>query len=299
MALKENRVLIIGASGLVGSNCLSWFRQQEGFTAEGTYFSYPAPGTYYYDTLNPANKDNYNITAFRPTHILHAGALTHVDYCEQHPKESYEKTVVSTKNVIALAKEQQAAIIYVSTDYVFNGENGPYRETDKVDPISVYARHKLEAEQLVQASGLPYIIIRITNVYGDELRNKNFVARLAQASIQKEKLHLKLPFDQYATPVNAADIARALQLLIRDDKTGIYHIASTDYLNRVQLAEKVLKHAGKGEITYEILDTATLQQPARRPLNGGLLSHKFLKEYPDFYFSSVDEYLAKKLNSSR
>jgi dTDP-4-dehydrorhamnose reductase len=297
--VKENRILIIGASGLVGSNCLNWFRQQEGFTAEGTYFSYAAPGTYYYDTLNPENKENYDVAAFRPTHILHAGALTHVDYCEQHPEESYEKTVVSTKNVIALAKQQHAAIIYVSTDYVFNGESGPYVETDKVDPISVYARHKLEAEQLVQASGLSYIIIRITNVYGDELRNKNFVARLVQAAGSNEKLHLKLPYDQYATPANAADIAKALHLLIRDGKTGIYHIASTDYLNRVQLAEKVLRHAGRGEITYEVLDTATLQQPAKRPLNGGLLSHKFLKEYPEFYFSSVDEYLANKLKDSK
>lgn len=296
--MKENRILIIGASGLVGSNCLDWFRQQEGFKAEGTYFSYAAPGTYYYDTLNPDNKDNYDVAAFRPTHILHAGALTHVDYCEQHPEESYEKTVVSTKNVIALAKQQQATIIYVSTDYVFNGEEGPYVETDKLDPISFYARHKLEAEQLVQASGLPYIIIRITNVYGDELRNKNFVARLVQASLSNEKLHLKLPYDQYATPVNAADIAKALHLLIKDDKTGIYHIASTDYLNRVQLAEKVLRHAGRGAVTYDILDTATLQQPAKRPLNGGLLSHKFLKEYPEFYFSSVDEYLSNKLKDN-
>lgn len=293
--MKENRILIIGASGLVGSNCLSYFRQQQGFEAEGTYFSFAAPGTHYFDTLNPGNPENFDINSFRPTHILHAGALTHVDYCEQHPEESYEKTVVSTKNVIAIAQKLKAKMIYVSTDYVFDGQDGPYLEDDTLNPVSVYASHKLEAEQLIHASGLPHLIIRITNVYGDELRNKNFVARLIQAVQNEEKLHLRLPYDQYATPVNAADIARALYLLIKDDKDGIYHLASTDYLNRVQLAEKVFRHAGRANVSYDVLDTQSLQQPAKRPLSGGLKAHKFLKEYATFYFSSVDEYLYNKL----
>src|ERR1700722_3200659 len=98
------RILILGASGLVGGNCLKYFNEQAGTEARGTYFSFPAEGTWYYDTLNPDTPENFDIKKFSPTHILHAAALTHVDYCEEHIEESYTQTVESTKNVVKLAR---------------------------------------------------------------------------------------------------------------------------------------------------------------------------------------------------
>jgi len=260
----------------------------------GTYFSFAVDGLHYYDTLNQNNQDNFDVDGFRPTHILHAGALTHVDYCEQHPEESHLKTVVSTQNILKIADKHSAKVIYISTDYVFDGNDGPYGEEAEVHPISVYARHKLEAEMLVRNHSASNLVLRVTNVYGDELRDKNFVSRLYQIGKNKEKVTLNLPADQYATPVNALDIARAMHLLIQDAKSGVYNIASTDLLNRVQLAEKVLNRF-PGHLAEIIAKTTKeLSQPAPRPLMGGLLSGKFLAEYPYFYFSSVDEYLQSK-----
>ena len=138
------KIFIIGASGLVGSNCLYYFNKNN-WNCVGTHFSYQAANTVYFDTLNLHNHDNYDIEAFQPDVIVHCGALTHVDYCEHHEAESYEKTVHSTKNIIELSKKINAKLVFISTDYIFDGENGPYDEDAKPNALSLYGKHKLEA----------------------------------------------------------------------------------------------------------------------------------------------------------
>lgn len=287
------KVFIAGASGLVGSNCMQHFTEQ-GWEVVGSYFSYQTPDTVYYNTLEPSNTNNYDVKAFSPDVIVHCGAMTHVDNCELQPDQSYQQTVQSTINLIALAKDCNARFVYISTDYVFDGKNGPYTEEAPVNPLSVYARHKLEAEQLSLKEIENTLVLRITNVYGDEVRGKNFIARIIEQCVNKQKLTLKLPYDQYASPANAWDIARAMYILLRDNKKGIYHIGSTDYLNRVELAMRVLKYFPDAEYDLIPMSTSQLNQPAARPLLGGFVSLKFSSEYPEFMFSNVDDYLKKK-----
>jgi dTDP-4-dehydrorhamnose reductase len=289
------KTLIIGASGLVGSNCLRYFKEK-GWDTLGTYYSYPARDTVFYDTLHPENPQNVSLHNFLPEVIVHCGALTHVDYCEQHPEESYRLTVTSTANVIELAKKHDSKLVFISTDYIFDGKNGPYDETAKAHPISVYGQHKWEAEQLVTQSDLDYLVLRITNVYGDEDRGKNFVSRILNQAISGQKLTLKLPVDQYATPINAADIARAMYLLLNNGHSGIFNIASTDYMNRVQLALRILSYFPEAQYDLIPLLTKDLGQPAARPLQGGLKSAKFLELYPGFVFSTVDAYVSGKVS---
>ncbi len=287
------KIFISGASGLVGSNCLQHFTQQ-GCEVIGTYFSYPTKDTVYFNTLNLLDDKNADVAAFHPDVIVHCGALTHVDYCEANIEESYQKTVVSTKNLLALAKQLEAKLVFISTDYVFDGLTGPYAEDAKANPLSIYAKHKLEAEQMVLADSSSHLVLRVTNVYGNEARNKNFVSRIIEQCIHKQTLTLKLPFDQYATPVNAWDIARAMLVLLQDQHTGIFHIASTDWMNRVELALTVLKHFPEANYQLEAISTESLQQPAARPLRGGLLKHKFSNLYPEFLFSNVDDFVLNK-----
>ncbi len=286
------KVFIIGASGLVGSNCQKHFTEQ-GWDVKGSYFSYPTQGTVFYNTLDPANAENFDIAAWKPDIIVHCGALTHVDYCETHEDESYQKTVQSTINIIALAKKCSARMVYLSTDYVFDGKKGPYKEDDPVNPVSVYGRHKLEAEQLVLKEVLGSLVLRVTNVYGNELRGKNFIARIIDQCRNNQKLTLKLPYDQFASPTNALDIARAMFVLLHDNKKGIYHIGSTDYMNRIELALRVLQYFPKAEYDLVPMNTAQLQQPAARPLIGGFIRSKFSSEYPVFLFGTVDSYLSE------
>lgn len=286
------KVFIAGASGLVGGQCLQYFTQQ-GWEATGSYFSYPVDGLVYYNTLE-ADENNFDLAGWKPDVIVHCGALTHVDYCESHVDESYLKTVKSTETLVQVAKEIGAGFVYFSTDYVFDGVSGPYKEDDPVRPLSVYGRHKLEGEQLVLREIEPALVLRVTNIYGDEARGKNFVARIVSQIEDGKELMLKLPYDQFAHPTNAADLARALYLLLRDGKKGIYHLGGTDYMNRVELALRILKQYPQASYQLEPISTASLQQPAARPLNGGFIRAKFCAEYPEFLFSNVDDYLNGK-----
>jgi dTDP-4-dehydrorhamnose reductase len=291
------KILILGASGLVGGNCMRYFQIKEDVDVVGTYFSYEAKDTVKFNTLNLSDPENFDIAGYNPDVILHCGALTWVDYCEENPEESYQKTVQSTVNTIDLAKTYNAKLVYISSDYVFDGKSGPYTEADAVNPISLYGKHKLEAEQkVIETLPSNHLVLRITNVYGDEERNKNFISRMLDNVLKNEPMEIKLPVDQYATPVNAADIARSLYLLLKDNKTGIYNIASTDFVNRVQLTELILKHFPEHTISITPIFTADMNQPAPRPLIGGLITKKFLDEYPNFHFTNVDDYLRKKLS---
>lgn len=284
------KVFIVGASGLVGSNCMQHFTQQ-GWAVKGSYFSFATEGTVFYNTLDPEHTDNYDIAGWQPDIIVHCGALTHVDYCETNVEESYQKTVQSTINIIALAKRCNARLVYLSTDYVFDGKDGPYTEDAPLNPLSVYARHKLEAEQRCLAEVTGTLVLRVTNIYGNEERGKNFVSRIVAQCREGQKLTLKLPYDQFASPTNAMDIARAMFLLLRDGKSGIYHIGGTDYMNRVALALRVLQYFPGAEYDLIPLSTTELNQAAARPLLGGFVTAKFSKEYPDFLFSNVDDFL--------
>jgi len=267
----------------------------QGWDVVGSYYSFQTDSTVFYDTLVPGHPENFDVEAFKPDVIVHCGALTHVDYCETHEQESYEKTVQSTINVIALAREVNAKMVYISTDYVFDGKEGPYCEDGPINPLSVYARHKLEAEQLTLAHIANALVLRVTNVYGNEIRGKNFVARIVDQARKGEKLTLKLPYDQYASPTNAWEIARAMYLLLRDGKTGIYHIGSTDYMNRVQLALRVLSYFPDAVYDLIPMSTADLKQPAARPLLGGFINLKFSTEYPDFCFGNLDSYMQEEM----
>ncbi|MFT6801820.1 MAG: dTDP-4-dehydrorhamnose reductase [Salibacteraceae bacterium] len=289
------KILIFGASGLVGGNMLQYFKTKPEIEVVGTHFSFETENTVPFNTLNLELESNFDVSSFNPDLIINCGALTWVDYCEENEEESYQKTVVSTINTLKIAQQHKAKYLYIGTDYVFDGENGPYTETAEVNPLNIYGRHKLEAENLVLNTTKDSLSLRITNVYGNELRDKNFVSRLYKLAKSGESHHLKLPYDQYATPANALDIAKATYLLLRDQKSGIYNIASTDFVNRMQLAQFVLKTCSEHKITLEPISTRELNPPAKRPLTGGLITAKFLSEYPDFEFSNVNDFLTEKI----
>ncbi len=284
------KVFIIGGSGLVGGNCFKYF-QEQGVDVMASHRAFPAEGTVFFDSCDLDHADNFDIVAYNPDVIIHTGALTHVDYCEENEAESYERTVASAKNVVAICQQAKAKLVYTSTDYVFDGKNGPYTEDAEQNPLSVYARHKVEAEAAINQGLSESIIFRITNVYGDEIRGKNFVARIVNDISNGREWTMKLPYDQYATPVNAYDIGRVAFILLRDGKSGVYNVASTDFVNRCQLANRVLSHFPNHKCTVVPVSTKELNQTADRPLTGGLITAKFLSEYPDFEFSNVDDYL--------
>lgn len=286
------KILVVGASGLVGGNIVNELKKNK-VECLGTHFSYPTDHTFFLDTQNIENLIHHPlILNFVPDVIIHCGALTHVDKCEQEPKLSKELTVDSTENLISLAKIYNAKFVYFSTDYVFDGEKGLYTEDEPKNPINIYGEHKALAEELVINSCLDCLILRITNVYGNEIRGKNFVSRIIALSKSNQESILKLPIDQFATPINANFIAFATYQLLINNFSGIFNISSTDFMNRVQLAESVLNYFPSEKILIERVETQFLNQAAKRPLLGGLLNKKLAIALPNLKFTNLDDYLS-------
>jgi dTDP-4-dehydrorhamnose reductase len=289
------KVLVVGASGLVGGHCLQYFRDK-GWDLTGTHYQYKSPCSVYFDPLKIGDAGNFDIFPFEPHVIVHCAALTNVDYCETHPEESRVFTVDTARAIADYCRQHRAKMVYISTDYVFDGSNGPYIETDPVNPLNVYGTHKLEAEEIVQKLD-NYLICRITNVYGEEERSKNFIARLLVMIRNNTEKELMLPVDQFATPIYSGDIARMLYLLISDNHTGIFHLTSTDYYSRYNLALKVLSFfPEKKSVKLISCQTSAMNQPAKRPLSAGMLNIKFATLYPDFIFTTVDLFVLKNKN---
>jgi len=290
------KVFIIGASGLVGSHCMLAFKEHR-WDVKGSHLNFATPETVSFDVLNEDLEKFFNEIKFIPDLIIHCAALTNVDYCETNQEESYKSTVAPTVKIVDFCSKKAIKLVYISTDYVFDGENGPYLEDSKVNPINVYGKHKLKCEELVSELS-EFLILRITNVYGEESRKKNFISRLLvdmKGNIEKT---LNLPYDQFATPIYAGDIARMTFMLVENRKTGIYNLSSTDYYNRFQLASKVKSYfSSNTSFKLNAVKTSDSQQTALRPLKGGLLNVKFVCEFPEFQFTNVDAFIIKSLKN--
>ena len=294
--MPSKRVLVTGGSGLVGGRCALAFKEA-GYEVVATHKSFPTDDTVYFNCSDLTDRGNFDAKHFGPNVVVHCAAMTNVDECETSPNESKVHNVDATKNMIALCKETGATLVYMSTDYVFDGASGPYTEEATPSPLSVYGKHKLEAETAALADpALKALVLRITNVYGEEARGKNFVSRVfgnAKKSVNgEEPMVLRLPSDQFATPVDAADIAAAAVLLVGDGKKGIYNVAGSEYVSRVQLAAKILSRVPEHKATIEPIPTEKLGQKAKRPLKGGLMPAKLQDEYPMFAARTVGDFLA-------
>lgn len=261
--------LVIGATGLVGGQLLRALAAA-GQDAVGTYYAHPMPN------LIPLDVRDAGVVRERVAHTKAAvvylpASLTHVDHCETHPDESFACNVTGVRNVAATG----ARIVYFSSDYVFAGDRGPYRESDPTGPVSVYGRHKVLAEQSLPPGAL---IIRTTVVYGWEVLGKNFVYRLRQTL--DEGKELRVPADQIGSPTYAPNLARAAVALERKGATGVYHVAGPQRASRYDFAIEAARVFDLNGGLIRPVSTADLGAPAPRPLNAGMVCDKVRAELP-------------------
>ena len=271
-ALSGRRALVIGASGLVGGALL----RQLGSGAVGTFHTRARPGLRPLDAGDRRAVDAL-IAAVAPEVIYFPAANPNVDWCERDP------AAAEAANLGPLRATLEAAagipVVAYSSDYVFDGHAGPYRETDRVAPLSVYGRLKVDLEELVLAAG--GTVIRPTWVFGSEPEPaKNFVLRLV-ASLRRGEA-ARLPNDQVATPTDADDLARAsLRIAGLDGSAGrgIWHVVGPDRLARDVFGRIVAEVFGLDPALISGVPTAELGQAAARPLDGGLLCERYRSHF--------------------
>ena len=282
------KILIIGASGLVGKACYEFLYNKFSNNVVGTYQTYKVNNLVYFNIFDSKSIEilykNWDV-------IIHTGALTNVDLCEIDEDLSFQQTVLATAEIIRIlnVRNKNAKLIYLSTDYVFDGDDGPYAEISLPNPINVYGRHKLLAEKSSLNFNEKTTIVRVTSVYGNELRNKNFISRLLLK--YNEPINISLPYDQFSTPVSSYDIAKVISLIIEKDFNGIINVAGTDYLNRFQIFQKVQEYFPNKFLIPLLISTNELNQKAKRPLKGGLKSNNIYQLKYDFEYINIDYYL--------
>lgn len=262
--------LIIGASGLVGEDLVR-AAPNAGLEAMGTYHSHPVPDMQRLD-IRSRTEVQLLVAKVRPTIVYLPASLANVDYCELHPEEGYATNVVGVCNVVRAVNNVGAKLIYFSSDYIFDGKAGPYRENDPANPICEYGRQKLIAEHYVALHARDYLIVRTTVVYGWERQGKNFVYRLLN-TLEAGQI-LKVPVDQIGNPTYAPNLAQAVVELALSDARGVYHVVGPERVNRYEFACEAASVFGLDGSLIQPVATSQLGQPAPRPLNAGMVVEK-------------------------
>ncbi|MBU0591473.1 MAG: SDR family oxidoreductase [Candidatus Micrarchaeota archaeon] len=260
--------LVIGASGLVG---YEFYRQKK--KEKEWHFTYntnkmDANGFVHLDAENQTEIDTL-FSKIKPDVAIFPAAMPNVNKCETEPEEAEKLNLGILKNVLeAMKKHGGRKIVFFSTDYLFDGKDGPYSEDAPVKPLNEYGRIKLKCEEAIKQSGLEYLIIRTTGIFGWEKNRKNFLYRVLDNLSQGKKL--ELPDDQYATPVYVKDLAAATLKLLELDKNGVYNVCGPDFLNRVELANLFADAFDLDKTLISGKKTSEFQNVAPRPLRCGL-----------------------------
>lgn len=273
------RILITGSNGLLGQKvvdlCLS-----KGLpflaTSSGENRYSKCPETQY-QTLDITDEANIKAVfdQYLPTHIIHTAAMTNVDACEAQPEAC---DLVNRQAVYMLARASQAIGAHfqlLSTDFVFDGEAGPYKETDQPNPLSVYARSKYEAEHLLEdVIGLNYSIVRTIIVYGqgEQLSRSNLIL-WAKEALQEGK-PLNIVDDQFRAPTWADDLAWACVRICELDQTGIFHISGPETISIYDIVLRVAAYYQLPTDQITRLKSNTLNQAAKRPPRTGFILDK-------------------------
>jgi dTDP-4-dehydrorhamnose reductase len=204
----------------------------------------------------------FRIEKLRPDIVIHIAAYTDVDGCERDEERAFAVNAEGTKYVALAASRCLAKLVYLSTDYVFDGNKmEPYVESDLPHPLNVYGRSKLQGEQYVQELVKNGLIIRTQWLYGRH--GKNFVASILQQA--REKKALSIVDDQIGSPTYTVDLAKAMSVLIQFDAQGIFHAANSDRCTWFTFGQAILNLSRMDEVKMIPISSEELGRPAVRP----------------------------------
>jgi dTDP-4-dehydrorhamnose reductase len=264
------RALVIGASGQVGAALVAWIEGRS-HSVVGTHSRVAQPGTRPLDLTDAAATASL-VEESGADWVFCSGGLTYVDYCEDHPDEAFGVNRDAVAHAARVAAKRGAGFVYYSTEYVFDGQAGPYAEDDPARPLSVYGESKLAGERAALEENPRTIVIRTTVVYGPEPQGKNFVYQLLRRLRAGERM--RVPVDQVSSPTYNVDVAAASVQLAERGLSGIFNVAGTGVLGRHAFAQIACDVFGLDASLIDPVSTADLHQRARRPLSAGLRSDR-------------------------
>ncbi|HAL57260.1 MAG TPA: dTDP-4-dehydrorhamnose reductase [Bacteroidetes bacterium] len=283
------RILICGANGLLGQRLALMLSTQTEYEVLNTshHRSFVFDDRLFdYTQLDISRKGDVKslISSFQPTVIINAASATNVDWCEDHREEAWNANVVGVENLIDAARKVGARIIHLSTDYVFDGKQGPYGEDDRPNPISYYGKSKLAGENALRIADLPFAIVRTIVLYGSGLDVKQNFALWVLNSLKAGR-HIRCVDDQISNPTYVSDLAYAVVKVFELTRQGVYHVCGGERISRYDFAVRIASIFDLDSSLIDRIKTSDLQQPAPRPLVTGFIT---LKAESELGFKPMD-----------
>jgi len=277
------KVLITGSNGLLGQKLLHKLRVDNSVelitTSIGENRVTEKEG-YKYISLDITNKQEVEkvIYSEKPNVIINTAAMTNVDACEDKKKECDNLNVDAVRFLSDCAMEINAHLIQISTDFIFDGESGPYTEEAVPNPLSYYGLSKLKSETILLESTCRWTILRTIIVFGvAENLSKGNIVLWAKGALEKGD-PLNIIDDQFRAPTLSEDLADACILSFQKEKYGIYNASGKDIMSIFEIVERIAKHYNYSTKNMNRISTATLNQTAGRPPKTGFILDKANKE---------------------
>ena len=271
---NSKRIFITGISGQLGGTLNKYLSR---------YFNVLNNQENFYN-IDVTNKSElkYFLEELSPDYIINCAALTNVDFCEHNKRDSYEVNVNGLRNIISCSKKS-AKIIHISTDYVFNGNQKMFAESDIPDPISYYGKSKLESENILRTSNRDYLILRTSVIFGKT--GNNFYVWVRD-SLKNDK-KISVVTDQISNPTWSWSLSEAIYKSILNNISGLFHYAGEEVISRYDFAIKIAKMHDFDYNRIIPIKTSDLNQNAKRPLNSALDVSK-IKKIIDVEHPSLD-----------
>ena len=263
------RILVCGSNGLLGQHVAHLLGgstelevlntgRQRSFVYDHLLFDYTQ--------LDLSHRGDVRslVASFQPDVIINTVAAIDVDWCELHRADAWQTNVTSVEHLIEAARKNAVHIVHVSTDYVFDGNNGPYSETHRPDPINYYGKTKLAAENLLLSSGLPVAIARVSHLFGAGIAVKpHFVSKVVHALRHGKPVFATRGIG--TNPTMASDAARGILSIMHDMHRGIFHLSGPDGVNRFDYAHLVADVFDLPIEEIREVSAEDLNLPAQRP----------------------------------
>ncbi len=274
------KILVTGANGLVGQHLVKQLLENTTHTiiatGRGSSRLPFANARLVYQPLDIT--DGIVASSFyhncEPGAVIHAAAMTQADECELHKTTCWDVNVTATRFLLEAAKKNHAYFIYLSTDFVFDGQKGFYNEDDFTEPVNYYGSSKLAAEKAVQESSLDAAIARTCLVYGNILQGtRSNIISWVRESLQQDK-KIKVVNDQFRTPTYVEDLATGIVLLLEKRAEGIYHLSGDEMMTPYDMAIATASYLQLDTSLIEKVNAAVFTQPAMRPAKTGFDTSK-------------------------
>ena len=277
------RILITGANGFLGHYLVPALLEK-GYNVLATgkgecRLQMPAHPGFRYGNLDftDAGAVANVMEDFRPDLVLHAGAMSKPDECELQPVAALLVNTTATGYLLTEAARHKAFFLFISTDFVFDGERGMYQEEDSPAPVNYYGETKRLAEKLVMQYPYGWSVVRTVLVYGQPLAGRSNILSIVKEKLESGETY-KVVDDQWRTPTFVGDLANGILLIAEKLAAGIWHLSGKELLTPYEMACKTADYLQLDKTRLMRVTADTFTQPARRPPRTGFVINKAAAE---------------------